>query len=120
MCEDIHKHPPLGHYPRDVIRPQEIAKHHPPLHIPSGVGWGGMGDISLVTHNLHRFSGSGPGGRRGGSPLSPPLDPPLPMELIHGPGIRREVAALKDPHPIGPVSQKYRILRYEKTRVFYD
>ena len=29
--EDIHKHTPLGHCPRDVIRPPEKLKKHPPF-----------------------------------------------------------------------------------------
>ena len=83
--------PPLGHCPRDVIRPPKNWKtpplldihKHPPLDIArvtSSTFQGGGGWSVPVTHTLHRFSVSGQvqgGGVITPVTLPPPPDPPL-------------------------------------------
>ena len=89
-------HTPLGHCPRDVIRPSEKLKSTPTLghsqahthpldiaRVTSSTFQGGGGDRSLsapITHTLHRFSGSGQVQGGGGSlpsPTHPPPDSPM-------------------------------------------
>ena len=67
---DIHKHPPpLGHCPRDVIRPQKIWKTPPLLDIHKRGG----PTLGPMLKSLHR----GPKGGGVRTPWTPPLDPPL-------------------------------------------
>ena len=83
--DDIHKHTPLGHCPRDVIRPPKNWKtpplldihKHPPLDIvrvTSSTLRGVIGPSHAHFAWVFSIGTSSKGG--GWSPLSPPLDPP--------------------------------------------
>ena len=86
--------PPLGHCPRDVIRPPKNWKtpplldihKHPPLDIArvtSTTFQGGGGWSVPVTHTLHRFSVSGQVRGGGGGVITPATQPPGSATGVH-------------------------------------